>query len=156
MSQAGPILPADIAARPRYGSYATASPRPGEDDVLGSKEREPAASRLGGSPSEPPKPSRLIDRIVEFFAGLPGGGGDVGMALAGAVAESDGDEKALAIRLGLARKPGQRRVETIVAKLSRDDGIRELAAQHPGMSARAIAVMVGVSTGTARRALEQR
>jgi hypothetical protein len=95
-------------------------------------------------------PPARLRRLVERLAELPDGGGDIGMWLAGALADAgpSPDGKVLATALGLIPRPGQKRWQTVAAKARRDELIREFADRYltgcsPREQARRIAERLG-------------
>jgi len=87
-------------------------------------------------------PDVRLRRIAERLGELPDGGGEDGLWFAGALAEAgdDPDGKTTAVALGLLRRRGQHRFETIIAAAERDAGIRDLAHRYyTGLEGRSLA-----------------
>ena len=176
---APPILPFDVARRPRYTTAS--SPWPGEDD---GRQKATRTSRQSSPEPPPPAPQRpappavsnpiarddvpapiRLRRIAERFGDLAAAAGDDAAFadaawLAGrlAVAGDDLDGKPTALALGLLRRPTEHRWETRLAKIERYAEIREIAARYPDLKRRklwrAVIAECGYSEGTVRRALE--
>ena len=132
-----------IAARPRYETVSVSTA-----DAGAPVKADTLASSVSGQLVQKPAADMLLRRAVELLAERPDGGGEVGLRLAGAIEEACGDGRRLATSLGLIRRPGQHRYETIARKANRDALIAELADRHyPGMTqrqqARGIALAIG-------------